>query len=288
MSLRDSYFNGVTGLQQQMDAAFQAGIAYVGSGTEDISVASVRSKADGFIQGPGRSGLYFMISSPTANYAIWYAVSGEIAPSVHGNAVLVRVDIVAGDGGDDQISVASKTSIAINAINGKPFSTSLSGENVTITCNAPGQVLAEIDSGSVGDYIACLTVQEGAGSTGNYTTINNALLSAAQQGLTDFLVTVQGTGTMNGGYLRQNNGNNLLVKSFFAGITYALASEEIYSYQCRLSLDVSDRTNTNVIFTFSFSNSTVSYNGGPTSPINASTTGVVVPTTTPTWYNVNY
>jgi len=285
MSLRDSYYNGVTGLQQQMDATFQQGIAYVGAGTEDISTVTFGSlTGSGLAAGAGQPGFYFIFSSPSTKYAAWMSISGEIAPTVAG-ATLVQISLLSGD---NSTAVATKVAAAINAIALTPFSAISVAQAVSIQNNSPGAPIQAITIGTLPVGAAVAQVVPGVNSTGNYSTLNSALLSAAQQGLTEFMVTIQGTGNVNGGYLRQNNGNNLLLKSFFGGISYALAGEKIYGYQCTLSLDVSDRTNTNVIFTFSFSNRSLSYNGGPTSPINGSTIGTVVPTSTPVCYNTNY
>lgn len=88
----------------------------------------------------------------------------------------------------------------------------------------------------------------------NLTTLSTAILSAAEQGLTKFTVKVTGTGGLNGSYLRANKSNNLLCKSFFAGIHAGLAAEQIFDYECTLTLDVSDTVDTNVNFVFNFSN----------------------------------
>lgn len=98
-----------------------------------------------------------------------------------------------------------------------------------------------------------------AGQT--YVTANNAVLaaglvSAAAQGQLQFTILVTGVGSMNAAYLRGNNGNNLLLKSFFAGIVDGMSAEQIYQYQLRLQLDVSDSVNTNVLFCFNFGGST--------------------------------
>lgn len=91
--------------------------------------------------------------------------------------------------------------------------------------------------------------------TTNLTALQSALLSAAAQGSTKFTVTITGTGALNAGYLRANNGDNLLLKAFFAGIQDGLAAEDIYNYECSLKLNVSDTINTNVDFLFNFQTS---------------------------------
>jgi hypothetical protein len=84
----------------------------------------------------------------------------------------------------------------------------------------------------------------------NYAALQTALLSAAEQGITKFDVEIQTT--FNHLWLRQNNGNNLLKKSYFSGIISALADSEIYDYECSLNLNVADTAITKVIFQFNF------------------------------------
>lgn len=98
--------------------------------------------------------------------------------------------------------------------------------------------------------------------TANLTDLGDAMTAAAAQGQLQFTTIIDGTGSMNAGYLRANNGNNLLLKAFFSGILDGLAAQEIYSYQVALKLDVSDNVNTNVIFCFNFGGSTVTNNCG--------------------------
>lgn len=97
--------------------------------------------------------------------------------------------------------------------------------------------------------------------TTNLTPLSAALLAAAAQGQLQFSAVMTGTGSVNAGYLRANNGNNLLLKSFFAGIIDEMSIQQIYHYQVFLKLDVSDNVNTNVIFCFNFGGSTVSNSG---------------------------
>jgi hypothetical protein len=94
-----------------------------------------------------------------------------------------------------------------------------------------------------------------AGSTyvsTNASALSAALIAAAAQGNTKFTVTITGTGSLSGAWLRANNGNNLLLKAFFAGIADGLAAQDIYNYESSLSLNVSDSVNTNVDFNFNF------------------------------------
>jgi len=88
--------------------------------------------------------------------------------------------------------------------------------------------------------------------TTNLTTLSNALKSNAAAGITKFTVTILGTAPINGALLRANNSNNLLCKSFFAGIVDGLAAQSIFNYECSIVLNVSDSVNTNVDFNFNF------------------------------------
>lgn len=88
--------------------------------------------------------------------------------------------------------------------------------------------------------------------TTNLSTLSAALIDAAAQGKTKFTVTINGTSSLNAGYLRANNGNNLLLKAFFAGIADGLAGQDIYGYECAPSLNVSDTVDTKVDFNFNF------------------------------------
>jgi hypothetical protein len=88
--------------------------------------------------------------------------------------------------------------------------------------------------------------------TANLTTLSTALKDSAAQGKVSFSVTITGTGSLNSAHLRANKGDNLLLKSFFAGIRDGLSAQAIYDYECTLELDISDSVNTNVKFNFNF------------------------------------
>jgi hypothetical protein len=250
MSLRDSYFNGPSGIQQQMDAAFQAGVAYVGAGVADQSTLNLYGMSGSSLAaGSSNPGKYFTYSSPTATYAMWFYVSGEVAPSVS-NATLVQVTVLSGD---SPTQVAAKVATAMNAIGGTPFSAISSSSVVTMTNNVVGGTVTPISVGTLGGTATVAQVVAGVNSTGNFSVLQSALVAAAAQGLTKFHVIIQGTGTGNGVYLRYRNGRNMYLSSFFAGILQAMASEEIYDYQVSLTLDISVNSSTNVIFGFNFS-----------------------------------
>ena len=143
MSLRDSYLNGPTGLQQQMDAAFANGIAYVGTGASDISTLSLGDRNGSNLgAGSGQPGLYFSYASPSANYVMWMYVNGEIAPSVSGN--LIQVTILSGD---SSTAVAAKIAVAMNAIANSPFSSMSSANVVSMQNNVSGIVILPVSAG---------------------------------------------------------------------------------------------------------------------------------------------
>ena len=86
----------------------------------------------------------------------------------------------------------------------------------------------------------------------NASTLSVGLIDNAAKGNTNFTVAVTGTGTVSASYLRANNGNNLLLKAFLAGIKSGLAAQDIYEYECTPALNISDSVNTNVDFKFTF------------------------------------
>jgi hypothetical protein len=248
MSLRDSYFNGPNGLQQQMDSAFAAGMAYVGAGTADISTLDLGDRnGSNLSAGPATPGKYFTYATPSANYVMWFSVNSEIAPSVTGT--LVQVTILSGD---SSTQVATKIAAAMNAISGAPFSDVANANVVTMANSAVGVVILPVSAGTLGGTAVVAQVQTGVTSTGNYSALQIALANAAAAGQPDFKLLVQGTGTANSIYLRGRNGDNLYLRSFFAGILQAMAGEQVYDYQVGLELDISTMQGTNVIFHFNF------------------------------------
>lgn len=251
MSLRDSYFNGPSGLQQQMDGAFAAGVAYVGAGTTDITTLDLNMQGGSALAaGSGNPGKYFTYCSPTALYAMWIYVSGELAPTVS-NAILVQVTVLSGD---NATQVAAKIATAMNAIPNEPFAVISNVDVVTMENNTAGVALFAATAGTLGGGAAVAQVQAGIAPTGNYTSLQGALLAAAAQGELSFRVNITGTGTGNAQYLRNRNGDNLYLRSFFAGILQAMAGQDIYDYQVGLELDISMHSSTNVIFHFNFGN----------------------------------
>lgn len=84
----------------------------------------------------------------------------------------------------------------------------------------------------------------------NTATLSALLIAQAAQGQTTFNTSI--TASLNGTWLRANNGANLLTKAYFAGIQKGLADSDIYSYECSITLDVTDSIVTKVKFNFTF------------------------------------
>jgi hypothetical protein len=248
MSLRDSYFNGPSGLSQQMDAAFAAGVAFVGAGTADQSTLALGDRNGlNLSTGVGVAGKYFSYATPSVNYIMYFIVNGEIAPPVSGT--MVPITILSGDG---TLQVAAKVALAMSSISGSPISASSTADIVDMNNNIVGPVILPVSAGTLGGTSAVNQVQAGVAPTGNYATLQGALSAAAAAGQLQFNFLVQGTGTANSVYLRGRNGDNLYLRSFFAGILQAMANQQIYDYQCGLELDISTIQGTNVIFHFNF------------------------------------
>ena len=249
MSLKTDYYEGLTGLLAQLDAAFQVGVAWVGTGTSDVSELSLGDRdGSNLAAGSTNPGLYFDCGSPGIGYRVWVLVSGEVAPA-SGGRVLVQFNVQAMDNGS---TVAANLVTLLNGLPGTPFTATSLGSSVRIENTQPGVVNPIISVGTLGGTANVNQVQAGVQPTGNYVTIKGALISNAQQGLTKFTLTIPGTGTLSPTYLRANHGANLLNASFLAGIGYALAGQQIYNYECKPILDLSDQVNTSVDLNFNF------------------------------------
>lgn len=85
---------------------------------------------------------------------------------------------------------------------------------------------------------------------GQYNTIVAGLEDAAAKGLVKFQVRVPVT--FNPTALRGNNGDNLIFKSFASGVVQALSSQNIYSNEVSVVLNLSDTVNTYLDLNFTF------------------------------------
>jgi len=277
MGLKNDYFQGKTGLLAQMDAAFAAGVAYVGSaGAQNVNVSF--GTLNGAALATASTGLYFDVSSPSSGYRMWFNTGTESAP-LAGVNVLVPINVLSGD---TTVQVVSKAAAAMNLIPGQPLQASPS-ENVLAVLNTiagPGLVSpgASVGTLSGGAYVDI--VQAGTAVSGNYAALQGALVANAAAGLTNFIVTLPVSYQPQ--YLRGSRGNhfcvpnqttpdpnyysvaasnsnygndpsdNLIRKSFFAGVTQGLADNQIYDFECFLKLNTYDQLNLAIDFHFTF------------------------------------
>jgi hypothetical protein len=86
--------------------------------------------------------------------------------------------------------------------------------------------------------------------TSNAAALSTDLKNQAAAGMTKFVLSY--TATMSSAILRGNKGNNLILKSYLAGITDGLASQALYSFEVIPSLNVADNINTMVDLSFNF------------------------------------
>lgn len=84
----------------------------------------------------------------------------------------------------------------------------------------------------------------------NLAAISAALIAQAAAGNTKFTTTL--LTSYNPSILRGNKGENLILKSYLAGIQKGLADQEIYSYECTPKLNVSDSVDTKIDLNFNF------------------------------------
>ncbi|MDL1986775.1 MAG: flagellar hook-associated protein FlgL [Deltaproteobacteria bacterium] len=112
---------------------------YIASYNGEAEVTDITCIAD--IAG-SLDGKYLTLSSPSTDYYVWYNVAGDSAePVVAG--IGIGVDILTDDSAD---TVASKTYAAINNIVG--LGAELSGDKVTVTNAAAGDVVNSVDNDS--------------------------------------------------------------------------------------------------------------------------------------------
>lgn len=81
-------------------------------------------------------------------------------------------------------------------------------------------------------------------------TISTALISNAASGMTQFTVSI--VTTYNTNALRGNNGKNLILKSYLAGITKGLSDQGIFNYECNPALNISSPVDTKIDLNFTF------------------------------------
>ena len=246
MTLKSDYYDGLTGLHHTLMNAFAAGEDFIGSGVLEVSSLDFGDRSGTNLAQVGTPpGYYWDISSPQIDYRVWYQSATEVAPATAGRT-LIPVAITSGD---TTAQVAAKTLSALNNIPNTPFDVQQVGGALLVTNTLAGST-SDVSVGTLGGLAVAAVVTQGVGTTGNYTALQTSLKNAAAQGSTNFTVSLPTN--YNAGYLRANNGNNLLRKAYFAGIQQALASSDIYNYECSLALNVSDSVNTKVDLIFNF------------------------------------
>lgn len=292
MSLKNDFYGGSTGLQAQVNDAFNAGVAFVGSSVSEVTDLQLSGVNGLALTQPSAPGLYFDVSSPNANYRFWFFVATETAPITPANVQLVQVAVL---GSDTSAIVASKIAAAANLISGMPFDASNALDVVTFTGNFAGPGLLAADTGTLANGSVISVNPVGIIPSGSYNTLQAGLIANAAQGLTHFTITIQtnynsqylrgsnsgnccmhgnaynscgtcysgqnyvnnpqmGNGQFNNTYTRgaQGIGDNLIAKAYFDGIRYGLANQQIYSFDCTPTLNVCDNITTSVDFNFHF------------------------------------
>ena len=248
MSLKNDYLTGPNGLEQNVSEAFAAGVAFVGTGVADVESLYLGDRSGANLgAGSAQPGYYFLIYGPTGGYQVWFSVSGEVAPSSVG---LTPVQ-VALSSGDSSSQVAVKIAAALNALPNQDFTVINVGGALESTASSPKALNPLVLGPSGWGTAAAAVVTAGVNPTGNYLTISNALKSYAQLGRTEFRITLPTT--YNSQALRSNHGNNLILKAYFAGIVSAFSSEDVYSYEVKPVLNLSDKATTSVDLHFNFS-----------------------------------
>lgn len=246
MSLKSDYYDGLTGLHHKLKEAFDAGQALVGSGVLEVSSIDFGDRDGAALDLSGVvAGLYWDTSSPSADYRVWYRVDTEVAPAA-GGRTLVMVPVLLAD---TRAEVAAKTMTVLNALSGTPFDCSQVGDSLLVT-NTYAGATSNISLGTLGGTAVVEITQAGVAASGNYAVLQSALKDAAAQGKTKFTVSL--TCNYNPGYIRANNGDNLLRKAHFAGVTQGLADSEIYNYECTLALNTADSVSLKIDLLFNF------------------------------------
>jgi len=84
----------------------------------------------------------------------------------------------------------------------------------------------------------------------NLATISTALINAAAAGQTKFVTTL--LTTYQPTFLRGNKGNNLINKSYLAGIKKGLSDQDVFDFECTPTLNISDSISTSIDLNFDF------------------------------------
>lgn len=89
-----------------------------------------------------------------------------------------------------------------------------------------------------------------AAGQGQYNAIVTGLEANAALGLKEFTVSI--TTTYNPAALRNNGGDNLIIKAYLSGVSEALSSQHIYDYECTPALNADDPDVTKIDLNFTF------------------------------------
>ena len=176
-------------------------------------------------------------------------MAGELPP-VSVGLTLVQVALLSGD---TSAQAAAKIAAALIAIPSLDFSAITIGGSIETTASAPKAVNPLVLGASGWGTAVAAVVTAGTNPTGSYLVISNALKQYAAMGRTDFKINFPISSSLNSQTLRANHGNNLILKAYFAGIVDGFANEDIYSYEVRPILNVSDKASTSVDLVFNFS-----------------------------------
>jgi hypothetical protein len=84
----------------------------------------------------------------------------------------------------------------------------------------------------------------------NLSAISAALVANAASGNTKFTVTL--STTYQPATLRANKGNNLILKSYLAGIQKGLSDQSIFDFECTPTLNSADSVDTKIDLNFDF------------------------------------
>jgi hypothetical protein len=84
----------------------------------------------------------------------------------------------------------------------------------------------------------------------NLAAISTALIAAAAAGNTKFVVTL--LTSYQPTILRGNKGNNLILKSYLAGIRKGLSDQDIFDFECDPTLNITDTIDTKIDLNFNF------------------------------------
>jgi hypothetical protein len=87
----------------------------------------------------------------------------------------------------------------------------------------------------------------------NLSDISAELVSAANAGKVKFTVTL--STTYSPSVLRGNKGDNLILKSYLAGIKKGLSDQGVFDFECTPSLNVADSVDTKIDLAFNFQTS---------------------------------